>query len=177
MSDEAQRPDAARVAGDQRRQRQQQRELAELGRLELEERELDPAARPARRETEQEDDGDEPDRADVERPFEAAQALDVEEREEAERDHADAEVDLLADHELVAPGARADHVEPERGDAGEREEHQPVEPPHAPEGADAPACGGARACAPARRGSGRWTSVDSSTTVPRFGFLTLKTLE
>ena len=73
---EAQRADAARVARDQRRQREQERELAELGRLELEERELDPAPRPARREAQQEDHGDEPDRADVERPLEAAEALD-----------------------------------------------------------------------------------------------------
>ncbi len=46
---------------------------------------------------------------------------------------AEREVDLLLDHERVAAGARADHVEPERGDAREREQHQPVEPAHAPE--------------------------------------------
>ena len=78
------------------------------------------------------------DRADVEQPLEAPQALDVEEREEAERDPAEAQVDLLAHDERIAAGARADDVEPERGHAGDREQHQPVEPAHAPERAHAP---------------------------------------
>ena len=85
IEDEAQRPDAARVAGDEGGQREQQRELADLGRLELEERQLDPAARPARGEAEREDGGDERDRAEVERPLEAPEALDVDEREHAQR--------------------------------------------------------------------------------------------
>ena len=126
-----------------------------------------------------EDGRDEPDRADVERPLEAPEALDVDERQHAQRDRAEREVDLLADDELVAAGARADHVEPERGDAREREQHA---------ASRAAARGRTRSTRRVRRSSRARTrspgirTLDMATStrprsVPRFGFGVLKTLE
>ncbi len=175
--DEPERADAPRVARDQGGQRQQQRELAELRRLELEERELDPAARPARREAEREDGGDEPDRAHVERPLEAPEALDVDERQNAQGDGAEREVDLLLDHERVASGSRPDHVEAERGHARQRAQHQPVETPDAAEGAHATHAPQLARTHPLAGDDDARHQVDSSTTVLRFGFGVLKTLE
>src|SRR3954471_23792343 len=175
--DEAERPDAPRIARDQRRQGQQQRELAELRRLELEERELDPAPRPACREAEREDGRDERDRADVERPLEAPETLDVDERQHAQRERAQSQVDLLLDHEGVAPGARADDVEAESSHARQRRQHQPVEAADAPQYPDAPrAPHFSRTHALAGYENARH-QVDWSTTVLRFGLGVLNTLE
>ena len=175
--DEPERPDAPGVARDEGRQREQQRDLAELGGLELEERELDPAARSACREAEREDCGDERDRPDVERPLEAAEALDVDEGERAQGDRAEREVDLLLDHERVGAGARADHVETERGNAGQREQHQPVETPEAAEEPDAARAAQLAGTHPLTGHEDARHQVDRSTTVLRFGFGVLKTLE
>ncbi len=175
--DEAQRPDASRVAGDEGGQRQQQRELADLGRLELEERQLDPAPRPARREAECEDGRDERDRAEIERPLEAPEALDVDERQHAQGDGPQREVDLLLDDERVTAGAGADDVEAECGDAGQGAQQQPVEPAQPSEQAHAPLAPALARAHPLAGNQDARHQVDSSTMVPRFGSGTLKTLE
>ena len=117
------------------------------------------------------------DRADVERPLEAPEALDVDERQHAQRERAECQVDLLLDHEGVAAGAGADHVEAERRHAGQCGQHQPVEAADAPEHADAARAPHLPRTHALAGDEDARHQVDSSTTVLRFGFGVLNTLE
>ena len=87
---------AIAAIGDERGEREQHGQLAELGGLELEAGQRDPAGRAADRRAEHEHDGDEPERAEVERH---AQPPPERRIDRGHRDHADAaddEVDRLA---------------------------------------------------------------------------------
>ena len=90
---------------------------------------------------------------------------------------AESQVDLLADHERIATGAGADDVEPERGDACQREQHQPVEPADAPERAHAPGAAELAGAHPLAGDQDARHQVDLSTTVLTFGFARLEDLE
>ena len=77
---------AARALGEEAGDREHEQELPELGRLEREEADVDPARRAARGAADDEHDRDQADRPDEDRPPVAAVDVGVDEQRDDERD-------------------------------------------------------------------------------------------
>ena len=130
------RPDLVqppRALGEEAGEREHEEELPELGRLEREEAEVDPARRAARRVAGDEDDRDQPDGAAEDRPPVAAVEIRVDERRHEQRDAADGRVEDLP-VEVVAsvsphvePRHAGDPPEPDGDEPGDAGEQDPVE--------------------------------------------------
>ena len=134
VSNGAELADAASALDQEARDREHEEQLSELGRLELERAEVDPALRAAHRLGEHEDEEHDPDRAAVE---EAPVTLIDRGRDQDRHDHRDAaerDRDRLARDEVVGvpghvePGDAADRPEPVADERHDGEQEQLVEP-------------------------------------------------
>ena len=122
-----------RPVGEEAGQREDEEELPELGGLEAEEAQIDPALRPARQRGGEDDEDHQGDRPAVEAAPVAAVDGGVEEHGAEEPETADRRVHALADHvvvrvagHVVARDAR-DRPQAVGDDAGDRRDERPVE--------------------------------------------------
>ena len=127
------RIEAALPLDEHPRDREHEQQLPELRRLEREEAEADPASRPARRMTDQEDTGDHCGGADEDPAPVAAVEIRIDERRSDHDDRADARVEDLA-VEVVARIVRecelrdaGDAPEPDDDEGRDAEQQDPVE--------------------------------------------------
>ncbi len=108
-------------------------DLRDLGRLELEEADVDPAVRPADRLLGDKHDSKQHERGDVERPPQAPVDLRVQGGGEREHDGAERHVHALADDEVVripgnvVPRDRLQHPEPVGDDSRNRRHEDEIE--------------------------------------------------
>ena len=126
-------PDPPRAVGEEPCQGQDEEQLPELGRLEAEEAEVEPALRMVRDAARHQHEQHHADRADVDRPLEAAVVVGVDQQDDEQAHGAGGGVDALAqdvvarvprDVALRDPGDRPEPVAEQPGDRGQQ---HPVE--------------------------------------------------
>ena len=125
--------DPPAAVGDEPREEEDEQDLAELGRLEVEGAERDPALGPAHALRERKDEQEEDDGQAVEDTAVTAEDVRVHGRHDAEHDRPDGDVDLLTEDVVVriagdvVPGNRPEHPEAVGDDRPDRREQEVVD--------------------------------------------------